>query len=222
MSAEVTLDIEDVEVIETGDAQQGTTPDDITSFNDVLATIEDTDEKRVAVGDEVFQEIYEAAHDTHNVPEERVQTGRILTPVVRPAARNIQQELSISIPVVLPNGESVKMYTTLYGTENPDSVIDRMLHQYTTGDLKLSKLMGVHVPLIYIDGEWKLYLIAQGGVFGITVHSWLARNFRALISNDDIVEFEKTYESPFEDDPALVKNGNVAALENVTEKNQNP
>lgn len=222
MSAEVTLDIEDVEVIETGDAQQGTTPDDITSFNDVLATIEDTDEKRVAVGDEVFQEIYEAAHDTHNVPEERVQTGRILTPVVRPAARNIQQELSISIPVVLPNGESVKMYTTLYGTENPDSVIDRMLHQYTTGDLKLSKLMGVHVPLIYIDGEWKLYLIAQGGVFGITVHSWLAKNFRALISNDDIVEFEKTYESPFEDDPALVKNGNVAALENVTEENQNP
>lgn len=220
MSPEATVDTTDVEVLDSDEPRVKTT-EDITSFKDVLAAIEEADEEQLVVGDEVFQEIYEAAHDTHEVPDERVQTGRILRPVVRPAARNIEQELSVSIPVVLPDGESVKMYTTLYGSDNPDATVDRMLHQYTSGEPKLSKLMGVHIPLIYIDGEWKLYLIAQGGMFGIAVHSWLAKNVRALVSNDDIVEFGKTYQSPFEEDPALIENGGVAALEAVVDENQN-
>lgn len=220
MNGEATsVETEGIEVVDT-ESETVVEPENIDSSDDVISVIEGMNENNLVAADRVFQEIYEEAHDTA-VPDQKVQTGQIISPIVRPSARNIEQELSISIPVILPDGESVKMYTALYGSDNTDDCIDRIINQYTTGEPKISKLMGVNIPLIYIDGEWKLYLIQKSGVFGIGFHSWVANNIRSLISEKDIFAFGKDYDTPFEDDPKLIQNGDVASLKSITSGNQN-
>lgn len=163
---------------------------------DSAEEIEEIGQSTPAMND-VFKQVYDDAHDGTQ-PRQRVQFGRVIGTVVRDSAPNCEQELAVRVDVLLPDAETVKSYKALYGRRHPDEVIDRLfrLHVSESEEGNLNALIGVEVPLAYVDGQWHLYLVSTGGIFD-RLRLWVLNKTRVRPDADLLVEFGKSYQTPF-------------------------
>lgn len=154
MQAESTLEVSDVDT----ELNPPESYEDVESLDEAIVLLDNRNEVCASDANEAFREVHDAAQSTLR-PDDPIQLGRILPPVVSETPTYMVQTLAITIPVMLPDGETVKAYTCLYGENNPDENIDRMMELYANADKDITSLTGEQIPVVYTEDGWSLYLI---------------------------------------------------------------
>lgn len=161
----------------------------VDSPEDLQLLLEETSAENATAINESFDAVYQETPDL-------MSEGRVLMPVVMTTSDNIEQELSVTIPVATPE-EEVKQYTCLYGSDNPNRIVKMLVQAYTDCENNLLDLYGVEIPLIHDEGEWKIH---QSRI-GEDTSSFLSRMLISVVPalfkrEEDMVEFGKTYHNP--------------------------
>lgn len=162
----------------------------VDSRDDFQQLLDEIEVENVSAINNSFDAVYQEQPDM-------LAEGRILPPVVMTTSDNLEQELSITIPVATPTGE-VEQYTCLYGSDNPDRLVKLLVETYTDAQNNLLDLYGVKVPLIHENGEWKIHQSRITDPQNTSIVKVMAmKHLPGLFKREsDMISFGKQYKNP--------------------------
>lgn len=173
-------------------------PWDLMDRYDQAETEEDVQKLFDVIKVENIEQTNEAFKAVHVSQDQKHATGKILAPVVMHTDDGREQELVISLPIVTPNG--VEQYKCLYGSENPDEVVDLIMQNCTDAQNNITELFGAEVPLYYKDGQWKINMTMEFRSSSTSAFSSIQNALLKLIFgynlNNNLYEITQTYQIP--------------------------